>query len=202
MNCIHILSQNQDFVKNFCEYFSIKLDKVNKIHYYIYGDYMLSDKLKSLRTQKGLTQGQLAEILGVERSTIAKYEGKGNVMPSHEVLFAIAAYFGVTYDFLLGAPERKDKTTLNFEVSDDSMEPKFSKNDVAIVHKQKTAKTNDIALLSINGEPLIRKIKLTDDGILLIPSNPNYEILFFSNSELHTSDFEILGKIVELHCKF
>lgn len=163
---------------------------------------MLSDKIKSLRKEKGLTQEQLAKILGVERSTIAKYEGKGNVMPSHDVLFAIAAYFGVTYDFLLGVPERKDENTFSFEVSDDSMESKFSKNDVAIISKQKNVNTGDIALLSVNDELLIRKIKFSNDGILLIPSNPNYDVLFFLNSEFKTSNIEILGKIVELHCKF
>ena len=159
---------------------------------------MLSDKLKNLRKQKGLTQEGLAKILGVERSSIAKYEGKENVMPSHEVLFAIAAYFGVSYDFLLGEPQTKSENTLTFEIKDDAMEPKFSKGDVAIINKQDTLDSGEIGLFSVNEELVIRKIKFTDNGVLLIPSSPAYEILFFSS----TDNIKILGKIVELRCKF
>lgn len=64
-----------------------------------------SKKLKELRRQKKITQENLAKIIGVERSSIGKYEAS-NVMPSIDVLGRIADYFGVSVDFLLG----KEKT--------------------------------------------------------------------------------------------
>lgn len=66
---------------------------------------MFADKLRALRKQKGVTQEQLAEAIGVERSSIGKYEGKGKdgkpIMPSDDVKLRIAEYFGVSIDYLL-----------------------------------------------------------------------------------------------------
>ena len=63
---------------------------------------MLEKILKELRAQHSITQEQLAAAIGVERSSIGKYEGNQNVIPSVDVLKAIADYFNVTTDYLLG----------------------------------------------------------------------------------------------------
>lgn len=60
-----------------------------------------SDKLKKLRKEKKITQEKLASIIGVERSSIGKYEST-NVMPSLDVLNRISNYFGVSVDYLIG----------------------------------------------------------------------------------------------------
>ncbi|MBR4031080.1 MAG: LexA family transcriptional regulator [Clostridia bacterium] len=171
---------------------------------------MFSVKLKELRKEKGITQQELAKILGVERSTISKYEGKDNVMPSHEVLFAIAAYFGVSADYLLDLPKPAALPFQNelpegfstFEVSDDSMEPKFSVGDIAIVKKDADINTNDYVLVTINETPTIKKIKTDKDCLMLIPTNPKYDVLFYNNMITDTSEVKILGKVVELRSKF
>lgn len=63
---------------------------------------MLSDVLKQLRSEKGITQEQLASVIGVERSSIGKYESsKKPIIPSSDVLIRIANYFDVSIDFLL-----------------------------------------------------------------------------------------------------
>ena len=63
---------------------------------------MLKTRLKELRKRDRITQIQLAEAIGVERSSIGKYEGNQNVVPSIDVLQSIADYFNVTTDYLLG----------------------------------------------------------------------------------------------------
>jgi transcriptional regulator with XRE-family HTH domain len=63
---------------------------------------MFKQRLKELRKKYGVTQEQLAAIIGVERSTIGKYEGSKGVIPSTEVLNDIADYFEVSVDYLLG----------------------------------------------------------------------------------------------------
>ena len=63
---------------------------------------MVKQRLKELRAKRKITQVQLSEAIGVERSSIGKYEGNQNVIPSVEVLKAIADYFDVTTDYLLG----------------------------------------------------------------------------------------------------
>ena len=64
--------------------------------------FMQKIRLKELRKQKNVTQEQLAEAIGVERSSIGKYEGNQNVLPSVDVLKTIADYFQVSTDYLLG----------------------------------------------------------------------------------------------------
>lgn len=59
------------------------------------------ERLKELRLKFGLTQKQLAEILGVDRTAVVKYETNRNG-PSSETLEQLADYFGVTVDYLLG----------------------------------------------------------------------------------------------------
>jgi transcriptional regulator with XRE-family HTH domain len=63
---------------------------------------MLKMRLKELRARDRITQEQLAEAIGLERSSIGKYEGRQGIIPSVEVLKAIADYFNVTTDYLLG----------------------------------------------------------------------------------------------------
>ena len=66
---------------------------------------MFADILRTLRKAKGLTQAQLAELIGVERSSIGKYEGNSCVLPSDDVKIRIADLFNVSVDYLLGREE-------------------------------------------------------------------------------------------------
>ncbi|MCR4911698.1 MAG: helix-turn-helix domain-containing protein [Bacilli bacterium] len=52
------------------------------------------DKLRNLRTEAGLSQEALADLVHISRSAIAKYEN-GNGKPSEDTLKALALYFGV-----------------------------------------------------------------------------------------------------------
>ena len=60
-----------------------------------------SSRLKALRKSQKITQESLAKIIGVERSSVGKYEAN-NVIPSIDVLNRIADYFNVSVDYLLG----------------------------------------------------------------------------------------------------
>ena len=62
------------------------------------------EKLKKLRTDKELTQEELAEILYVSRTAISKWES-GRGFPNIESLKAIAKFFGITVDTLLSSEE-------------------------------------------------------------------------------------------------
>jgi imidazoleglycerol-phosphate dehydratase len=58
-------------------------------------------QLKNLRTARGLQQGQLADELGLSASAIGAYE-RGQREPTLALLTAIADYFQVSADVLLG----------------------------------------------------------------------------------------------------
>ena len=68
---------------------------------------MFKDKLKQLRENKNLSQQELADIVFVSRSAIAKWEN-GNGIPSSVNLKAICDYFGVEELWLLDRDELKD----------------------------------------------------------------------------------------------
>ena len=54
--------------------------------------------LKSLRTSKGISQQQLADIIGVSQQSINKYENH-NVEPDIATLIRIADFFQTSVDF-------------------------------------------------------------------------------------------------------
>lgn len=89
------------------------------------------------------------------------------------------------------------------QIKGNSMEPKFSEGDVVIVRKQPDVDTGDIAVVLVNGnEATIKKIKKQSDGVMLVPTNPNYDVTYYNNNEIGTLPVTILGKVVELRAKF
>ncbi len=75
-----------------------------------------ADNLKTLRLQRGYTQEDMAERLGLTKSMISMCE-RGSRMPSYDGLIAIANMFHVTTDYLLGIqhPEKLDLSGLTEE---------------------------------------------------------------------------------------
>lgn len=68
------------------------------------------DKLREARLQKGLTQEQLAQQIGVAKSTLTGYE-KGNREPDVFKIKRILEILEVDSDYLLGVsrePEQKE----------------------------------------------------------------------------------------------
>ena len=59
------------------------------------------ERLKELREEKNITAMALAKNLGVNHSTILRWES-GEIVPSIDHLYNIAVYFGVSSDFLIG----------------------------------------------------------------------------------------------------
>lgn len=58
------------------------------------------DKLCLLRTQSGYSQEQLAELVGVSRQSVSKWES-GVTLPETEKLIQVSNLFDVSIDFLM-----------------------------------------------------------------------------------------------------
>lgn len=56
-------------------------------------------KIQELRDSRKLTQKELADIIGIARSTLANYERGKHDVPL-ELIPVIAKFFGVTTDYL------------------------------------------------------------------------------------------------------
>lgn len=65
------------------------------------------DRLKLLRNERGMTQEELANVLGLPASTIRRYESSEESIPKNERLQLIADYFDCTIDYLLERTETK-----------------------------------------------------------------------------------------------
>lgn len=62
------------------------------------------DRLYQLRKERGLSQENLADVLGVTRQAVQKWES-GVSRPDMDNLTALAQYFGVTLDWLITGSE-------------------------------------------------------------------------------------------------
>jgi transcriptional regulator with XRE-family HTH domain len=62
---------------------------------------MLSDKIKELREQAGLSQSQLAKKLDVTRSSVNAWE-MGLSTPTTQYVTSLAKLFHVSADYILG----------------------------------------------------------------------------------------------------
>ncbi len=67
----------------------------------------LAERLKELRQKKGVTQTQVADYLGLKLRAYQYYES-GEHRPEYEKLMALADFFEVTTDYLLGRSDRTD----------------------------------------------------------------------------------------------
>ena len=60
--------------------------------------------LKKLRLQKGISQQQLADVIGVSQQSINKYENH-MIEPDINTLIALAEFFETSVDYLIGHTE-------------------------------------------------------------------------------------------------
>lgn len=102
-------------------------------------------------------------------------------------------------------PEEMARTGEFFalKIKGDSMAPRILDGDVVIVKKQSDVDSGDIAVVLVNGyEATVKKIRKTLSGIELVPLNPSYEIMYYTNEEIENLPIIVIGKVVELRGKF
>ncbi len=85
--------------------------------------------IKELRTEKGLTQEQLAEALGVSNRSVSRWE-TGSNMPDLDILIELSKFYGVGVDEILDGKRNKthmdEQTTETIEkVADYANEEKM-----------------------------------------------------------------------------
>ena len=79
---------------------------------------LFSQILKKLRTEKGISQTQLAQKLFVDRSTITRWEN-GSRLPNNMMISRISKLFGADINLLLNAAAESDES-LDVILVDDS----------------------------------------------------------------------------------
>lgn len=105
--------------------------------------------------------------------------------------------------------EEISETTANLgqifalRIKGDSMNPRIVDGDVVIIRQQDDAESGDVVIASVNGDDATcKRLRKYKEGIELIPFNPSYAPMFFSNQDIAEKPVRILGKVIELRGKF
>lgn len=102
----------------------------------------------------------------------------------------------------ISAEAAGDGEYFGLQIKGHSMEPKISDGDVVIVRRQPDVDSGDIAVVLVNGDDAtVKRVKKSPQGVTLIPSNPAYEPMYYSNDEIESLPVQILGRVVELRAK-
>lgn len=72
---------------------------------------MIGNRIKELRTKKGVTQEAMANKLGLSPQAISKWE-QNITMPDISMLVPVADYFRVSVDYLLREPQTNNPADL------------------------------------------------------------------------------------------
>jgi len=67
-------------------------------------DYKFTERLKELRTEKGLSMQQLSRQLGLADYSANRWEN-GKTIPNAHYIFILCQFFGCSADFILGLSE-------------------------------------------------------------------------------------------------
>lgn len=85
-----------------------------------------------------------------------------------------------------------ENASFGVKISGNSMEPKFSDGQVAIVMKQETVENGEIGIFSLNGDAYIKKLKEDGNGIFLISLNNKYKPIPVGKNDR----LDVFGKVI------
>lgn len=89
------------------------------------------------------------------------------------------------------------------QIQGDSMEPRMYEGDVVIVRKQEEINSGEIAIVLVNGdEATVKRVRILDNGIMMIPFNSKYVPWTYTAEECETLPVRIIGKVVECRQKY
>ena len=92
-------------------------------------DVTVNERIKDLRTERGLNQVELAEATGIPASTISDYEQDGVNIP-HTAVIVLADYFDVSLDYLLC------RTNIRHNEEADAADALLSEGAVAVLKRK------------------------------------------------------------------
>ena len=94
----------------------------------------------------------------------------------------------------------RDGEYLALRVKGDSMAPKISEGDVAIIRQQPTVENGQIAAVRVADDTAtLKKFYQNGSQVTLVPLNPDYPTQIYDLRETH---IDIIGRLVELRAKF
>ena len=164
------------------------------------------------------TVARLAEILdttadgllGLRQQAVPGAVGRDAFMGYEECLIPVvgtvrAGYGALAFEEDYGKEYASVKDPENYfylVVKGDSMEPRISDGDLALVRRQTTLDNGDLGVMvyGLDGEGTLKKYIQRGNSVILHPFNPAYEDLVIKGEEL--DHLYIAGKVVETKAKW
>lgn len=140
----------------------------------------LGYRLKSLRQEKGLTQKEVAKLIGTTDVSIGRYEMNARV-PKADILNSLAKLYDVEIDFLLSG------------VNKEELENETKKSEI-VLSKSEQILLDDYRLLNTDGQKEANKrVK----ELTLIPFYKENNVVTLAAHNDHLNDDEEKEKIME-----
>ena len=158
----------------------------------------LGEKIYRLRTDRNLTQEQLAEKLGVTRQSISKWEGD-LVKPEIEKLKAMAKLFEVSLDDLISdeASDDKDKEKTMAESSLNKKE-KLNRIIITVIACLLIIAMTVTIIVMINLSKRVRYLELHRD-VYIGEEEKSDEDIYFSELEWKVADVDKENMTADIH---
>ena len=88
-------------------------------------------------------------------------------------------------------------------VKGDSMEPEIKHGDIVICAPDVEIRNNDVAIICVNGEVgTVKRIRFEDDGLTLVPANPNYRKIHYSAEDVQSYPVSLQSKVIEVRHRY
>ena len=158
----------------------------------------LGEKIYRLRTDRNLTQEQLAEKLGVTRQSISKWEGD-LVKPEIEKLKAMAKLFEISLDDLISdeASDDKDKEKTMAESSLNKKE-KLNRIIITVIACLLIIAMTVTIVVMINLSKRVRYLELHRD-VYIGEEEKSDEDIYFSELEWKVADVDKENMTADIH---
>lgn len=174
---------------------------------------VIGEQIKKIRTEKGITQEQLGELIGVTTQAVSRWERGGT--PDAELLPRISDVLGVSTDSLFGREEQSYSLALARRLCCMSQEDAFRyalnicwaieiglMRDLSIVDDFMGKLIDDSVSADSKRNDYFAKI-IHDSGLSLMRISPDFKHFFLmqengSGIGSHLSDFESLRRVFAL----
>lgn len=152
----------------------------------------------------------LAKYFGIRHSDLIEDKSESKIKPTTiPVLGSVPAGIPIEaiqdiidYEEIDAATAAKGEY-FALQVKGSSMEPRICEGDIVIVRKQDDVESGEIAIVMVNGDnATIKRLLKYEDGIRLMPTNPAYEPLYFTNDEILEKPVKVIGKVIENRQKY
>lgn len=152
----------------------------------------------------------LTKYFGIRRSDLIEDKSESKIKPTTiPVLGSVPAGIPIEaiqdiidYEEIDAATAAKGEY-FALQVKGSSMEPRIREGDIVIVRKQDDVESGEIAIVMVNGDnATIKRLLKYEDGIRLMPTNPAYEPLYFTNDEILEKPVKVIGKVIENRQKY